>query len=259
MDAVFGNNEQVNANVETDEQLKKQQKKEKVSIMKASLKERIQTDKTYLERKNRLSHSVRVINSLGFGKGNIVLDKKATEESGERKLAPTSKIVGYRIKNIGDEAISYVTAVCKETEPGSGVWTQEKVTKSLAPGETADLSRLYMTMLAVNDEFSLMFDNGIMMASSKKSTKGLKQELEAYYFKPSDVDEKGVQISVNDDTFKISIEDGDTNKVLPQYEETFGFLNNVKTRATGESGPKYTVQDLQASYLKKLIEESGEL
>lgn len=224
-------------------------KKAKTAAMKAAIKETIQSTPDFAERLRRLSESLKVVNTLGFGtSGNIVVDKASKAEG--RTLKPTSQIVGYTIENIGSEAIAYTTEVFAQDETGKFVGSV--VEKTLAPGARANLSRKYMTMLCAKPEISFTLSNGKIVASSKK-TKTLDEQLSAYYF-TFDKDENGYKPEVNDDEVKLSIDvDG---VVKAEYVEDFGYLNNPKEARTPKAkGAKLTVQDIAANYINSLIQK----
>lgn len=253
MDAVFGNAE-AQAPVETA-QVEATEKKQKVEAMKAALKETVQSTPDFADRLRRLSNSLFVVNTLGFGKGgNIIVDKNASTSS-ERKLKPTSAICGYKIKNIGTEAIEYQTEEFEKD--ATGKWVGSVVRKTLQPGDTADLTRQYMTMLCAQPEISFTLANGKIVSSSKKNAKTLKEELAAYYFS-FNKNEDGTTPAVNDDEVKLSVDD-ENGVVKPEYEATFGYLNNPKegrTKTTGKNS-KFTTQDLAANFINKLIHENN--
>lgn len=250
MDAIFG--QEATAPVAADA-VDTAARKEKVAAMKASLKETVQTSPDFASKLRRLSNSIKVVNTLGYGKGgNIVVDKKASGDA--RVLKPTSAICGYKLENIGTEVIEYTTEVFTQDETGKFVG--QVVKKQWAPGETINLTRQYTTMLCSMPEISFTLANGKIVSSSKKNAKSLKEELAAYYF-TFNKNEDGTTPQVNDDEVKLSISDADGN-VKPEYIETFGYLNNPKENKAGRSkSTKYTTQDLAANYIHKLLEEQG--
>lgn len=250
MDAVFATESQAPveaAAVDTAE------KKQKLNAMKTALKETIQNSPDFASKLRRLSNSLEVVNTLGAGKGgNIVVDKNAKGDG--RQLKPTSQIVGYRVKNVGDEAIEYTTEVFAKDETGKYVGTV--VTKTIAPGEVISLTREYMTRFCAQPEISFTLKNGKIISSSKKSAKTLKEELSAYYFSFSKA-EDGTTLQVNDDEVKLSVDD-ENGIVKPEFVETFGFLNNPKEgKAARAKGQKFTTQDLVANYINSLVKEQG--
>jgi hypothetical protein len=251
MDAVFANAE---AQAPVEGAAVETEKKQKVQAMRAALKETVQTNPDFAQKLRRLSNSIKVVNTLGYGKGgNIVVDKNASS-SDKRALKPTSAICGYKIQNIGDEAIKYTTE--EFTQDETGKFVGNVIEKTLAPGATADLTRQYMTMFCAQPEISFTLANGKIVSSSKKNPKSLKEELAAYYFSFNKA-EDGSTPQVNDDEVKISVDD-ENGKVKPEYVPTFGYLNNPKeTRAAKAKGSKFTTQDLAANYINKLLEEQG--
>lgn len=252
MDSVFGTAAEVAAPVTDKPEVSA--RKEKVQAMKAALKETVQTTPDFAEKLRKLSKSIEVVNTLGYGKGgNIVVDKNASTDS-ERVLKQTSAICGYRIKNIGSEAVAYTTDVWTKDETGK--YVGQRVEKTLAPGETADLTRQYMTMFCAQPEISFTLANGKIVSGSRKhKNQSIKEELESYYF-TFDKAEDGSTIQVNDDEVKLSIDvDG---VVKAEFEEAFGFFNNPKEgRAPKAKGSKFTTQDLAANYVNSLLKGQG--
>lgn len=230
-------------------------RKKRVQLMRTELKETINSSPDYTEKLHKLSDSVRVINTLGYGKnGNVILDKAASTSAGKRVLTPTSQIHGYVVENCGSEAIPYTTEVFAKDETGKYVGT--KVSKTLAPGERTCLNRKYMTMFCAVPEISFTLENGTMIASSAtRSVKNIDDELAAYYFHFNSVD--GQTIQVNDDEVKISIDD-ENGVIKPEYVETFGYLANPKAdKMPKAKGRKFTSQDLAANFINTLIQKQG--
>lgn len=230
----------------------KEAKKERIEKMKASLRSTIQSDVDFSTKLRRLSNSIKVVNTLGYGKsGNIVLDKSSTDK---RVIKPTSHICGYKLQNIGNEDIEYTTEVFSQDETGK--YVGQVVKKQWAPGEVINLTRAYTTALCSIPEISFTLANGKIVCSARKNTKSFKEELAAYYFS-FNKSEDGTTVQVNDDEVKLSVDDAD-GKVKPEYVETFGYLNNPKEgKAARAKKPEYTTQDLAANYIHKLLEEQG--
>lgn len=236
-------------------------KKEKIQMMKESLRAVVASDPDFMNRIRKLSASVEVVNSLGFGdSGNIIVDKtKSTKDS--RTLAVTSMIVGYRVANIGDEPIKYQTEVWEQDETGK--YVPSKTEKVLAPGGTADLTRQYMTIFCAQPEISFQLANGkIIKGSGAKGDKGIKAELESYYFAFAK-DESGVKKQINDDDVKLNVGEkvGDKWVVKAEFVESFGFLNNPKEggkagRKAG-SGEKFNAQDIAANFVNQMIQRES--
>lgn len=250
MDQIFGATEVAPVEATAVESA---EKKQKVTAMKQALKETVSQDAQFGEKLRRLSGSLMVVNTLGAGKdGNIIVDKNSKAEG--RQLKATSQIVGYVVKNIGSEAMEYVTEVWAQDETGKYVPSQ--VTKTLNPGETACLTRQFMTMFCAKPEISFTLANGKIVSSSKKNAKTFKEELAAFYFS-FNKSEDGTKIQVNDDEVKLAVDD-ENGKVKPEYVETFGYLNNPKEgRQARQKGQKFTTQDLAANYINKMLESQG--
>jgi hypothetical protein len=232
-------------------------RKQKMREMNELFKDSLMKDPTFSQKLRTLSESVAVVNTLGFGdSGNIIKDEASTQEN--RKLSTTSAIVGYRIRNIGQEPIPYVT---EEYAMKDNVWVGQLVNKVMQPGETVDLNRKYMTMFCARPEISFQLSNGkVMRGSAKVKTGDVDGELEAHYFTFNDR-----TLKVNSDEVKINVgrKDNKTKKwvVKKDFEAAFGYLNNEKVKGEGRtsSGERYTVQDMAANYIARLLEESGNM
>lgn len=227
-------------------------KKDKIKLMKEALIQTVNADPDFKNRVRRLSQSVEVINSLGFGdSGNIIVDK-SSNAADKRALAVTSAIVGYRVKNVGTESIKYVTEVWTKGE--DGVYVPTKQEKVMNPGDYADLTRQYMTMFCAMPEISFQLKNGkIVKGAGAKSNKGMKAELEAHYF-AFNKEADGTKKQVNDDDVKLNVGEKVDNKwvVKPEFESVFGFLSNPKTSGKAgrkSSDEKWNAQDLAANFI----------
>ena len=229
MEDIFGGaaSAPAEAPVAESSETSKDRKRQKLSQWKDAMKLTIAQDETYLAKRGTLSSSLKVVNTLGYGAaGNILLDKEATKKTGSRVVKGTSKIVGYLIENCGTEPLTYETEVWTKGE--NGLFEARSVTKTLAPGQQAAISRKWLTALTAKPEFSFVLANGkIVSSSSNTEGKGIDAILEAHYF----VFSKETGLEVNDDAIKNSI-DVD-NVVKPEYEEVFGYLNNPKASKAG--------------------------
>ena len=222
------------------------EKKAKINKMKQALKDTINSNPNYTEIKNRLSGSLKVVHTLGYGKGgNLIVDKSQAD----RTLKAVPMIVGYEVQNIGTEAIPYQTEKWALDE-ATGKYVGTKTEAVIEPGATAYLSRQYMTMLCASPEFSFKLANGKMVESSRKTVKDLKGELEKHYFSFN----KDEGLEVNDESVKVSIDvDG---VVKPEFVEDFGFFNNPKESKAGKStksNAAFTTQDLAANYIYRML------
>ncbi len=257
-----------NVVVEDQEELKKQMRKkarkQKKEHMEELFKVSLREDPTLKERIGALSESLVVVNTLGFGdSGNIVVDAEASAKEDKRTLIAASETIGYRIQNNGKEPIKFRTE--EFTRNSDGIWVGQKVDKVLAPGDVADLTRKYMTIFCAKPEISMILSNGKVMRSSAKVKAGdLDGELEAHYFAFSDS-----SIKVNSDAVKINVgiqrkskkEKGGVKWVVrPEFEATFGYLNNEKPKADRPArGKGFSTQVIAANYINRLLEESGNI
>jgi hypothetical protein len=144
--------QQVNGAVETDS--KKKEKNEKLKAMSALLRDTVNQDPTFATKVRSLSDKLAVVNTLGYGEnGNIIVDE-ATKNlpKDQRKLVTTSQIVGYRVQNIGDAPVKYLTE--EFTKDAEGVFVGARVEKTAKPGEFIDLTRKYMTIFCSQPEIS---------------------------------------------------------------------------------------------------------
>lgn len=235
-------------------------KKAEDAAKKQALMDRAKNDETYMARYQTLSGSLEVVNSLGFGSdGNIKLAEDSTKDN--RKIVQTSLIVGYRVLNCGEVPIKYENAECS-LNPETGAWEETTVQCELAPGETADLPRRFMTALCAIPEIAFQLKNGYIKKGSKKDTKSVQEELEAYYFICDNA-------KVNSDSFKINVgtevvdESGAKRwVVLPEYEKAFGMLNNGKVKAAKGRGSKggdnkLNARAAAANYIQECLEKNA--
>lgn len=214
----------------------KESKKILIDKMKESMK-----DPAFVEALNSRSGDLEVVHTLGYGdKGNLKVDA-ANKDA--RSLVATSAIVGYEVKNVSDTPIAYKTEVF--TQGADGVFTGTPTDRVLQPGETAYLTRQFMTMLTAAPEFSFTLANGhITKGSGAKMSDPDKQFLSSFYFSFN----KDSQKSVNDDEVKLNIAEKVDGKwvVKPEFTEVFGDLNNAK--APKAKAPKATKINRYAAY-----------
>lgn len=249
----------------------KEAKKKEQREMKEKFEEAVEKDPTMQERLGKWSNSIHVLNTLGFGEnGNLVVDPSSKGKIGDdgkpkRDLVYTSKIVGYRIKNVGTEPITYLTEEYEQTEEGTYVGT--KVQRTINPGDTANLARRYFTAFSAYPEISMKFQNGKMVRSSTKAdSKDLEQLLDAYYFAFNDKN-----LKVNSDEIKMNIShpvqdsEGKTRWVVnDEFVKDFGFLNNPEEsksksrgKGKGKGKEKYDSQDYNSFHLWEAMSKAG--
>lgn len=234
------------APVEAPVDEKKNEKKEFIKGLKADLQQKIATDPDYVERLQSLSNSIEVVHTLGYGTGGSIVVDKAFEE---RKLKSTSAIVGYEVKNIGTEPITYQTEVW--AAGADGKYEAQQVEATLNPGETCVLTRKFMTILCSRPEISFTLANGKIISNLKKG-RSTEELLSSFYFQFSD------DTPVNDDRVKKAVdEDVDGQRVVKaEYVPAFGYLNNPKERAAKrQKAAKVSVQDMMANYVNTLLQQ----
>jgi hypothetical protein len=242
----------------TKEEEKKAAKKQKEKVVRDTFAQKLSEDPTYEEKRGKLSNAVSVVAVLGSykGGGNIKESEESTKEN--RVLESTSATVGYAIKYDGEAPITYATEKFTK-DPATGEYVGQVVKATAQPGEVINLTRKYATMFTSIDEIGFTLANGIFHASSKKitATTSLDDELASYYFRFSDNSK-----SVNDDSIKVLIEDGEGN-IKPEYEATFGYLYNPKKKKVRggktKSGAKYSAQEMCAAYIQRQLKENGVL
>lgn len=176
-----------------------------------------------------------------------------------RRVTTESQVVGYRIKNESDTPVEYETEVFHKEEDGT--WVGSKVQATMAPGATADISRLYLAKLLAREEFNMTLKNGILIGKISKVDTDIEAALAAQYFSFN----KNTGMDVHSPEVKIQIgtpvQVGETTKyvVKDEFAETFGNLNNVevnKTRgrkASGVKGLKPTPQELTAVAIRQAL------
>lgn len=255
-------------NLTAKEIAKKQQVEDMKNVFKAAALE----DPTLLQNAGSYSKFVEVLNSLGFSDtGGIIYggEKPKVDADGNktktRDLPPTSGIVGYRVRNNGKETLAYETedwAFDKTT----GQWVGNRVEKQLAPGGVVDLPRRWMTVFSMQVPISMEYANGavkVRIPSTPTTDEALIKVYESSFFQFGN--DSGLK--VHDDAVKINIsqkmKDGKTGVekwiVKPEFEKTFGFLNNEKSteRKGRKATPQASTQTVTATYLRKLTEGSG--
>ena len=134
------------------------------------------------------------------------------------------------------------------------------------PGETANLTRKRLAMLASKVEFSGKLENGFITKGPQKKfpeddgTGGGFYEICLYFM--FNKDENGNSISVNDDEVKMNIgEKIGENKwvVMKEFEEDFGFWNNevVKGGKGKRGGNKFSKQEMIAALIRQHMAEEA--
>ena len=210
------------------------------------------------------SNTIAVVNTLASETiPNLVQSKsqpmKFSEKAGKevRNLVPVSGLCGYRIKNLGEEPITYRT--CEYAKDENGIYVGTEVEKTAAPGEMFDLNRKYFTIFVSQPQYSFTLANGkVIISKDIDKCMTLDEKLEKPHFQFS-TGEDGVTVGVHDDEVKVPVEDASGN-VLPEFEKTFGYLYNPTTKTGGRSSSaKHTVsaQELAANYFQSLLQNAN--
>lgn len=189
-----------------------------------------------------------------------IAGKPMTNEKGKanlyRKVVARPENVGYEIKNVSDKAIDYKTAVYAQDETGKYVATE--IMQSLAPGKTAVIARVYLTLLALAEEYNLALGNGTVIV---KVGKGEGESIEKGYFQfkkdsGMDVNSPEVKQMISEE---ITVNNQVKYVVKPEFVETFGYLNNEKEKAVKKTktakpeGLKPTTAEVTAAYLRQKL------
>ena len=175
---------------------------------------------------NSLSESIEVINTLGFG-GTIKeeIEYVGTKKRKKIKTIDSSKIVGYRILNIGIKPIEYRTEIWNKNTDGN--YSATEIERVLNPKEAIDLTKYYMALLSSRPEILLQLSNGKMVKGTRIKNEDTRKQLESYYFKFDRVGYGKVQ-DVNNVNIKINIArkiEGNW-EIKEQFNQTFGFMHN---------------------------------
>lgn len=240
-----------------------EKKKARMALYTDAMKQTVAADPTVVERMHSLSKSLRVENVFGFGdKGNLIA-VPSKDPNKKRGLEAVSQNVGYRVKNIGDKPIEMNTTNWKNR--GDGVFVQDGIVAvKVLPGKSIDLARSMFVANCARTEISFLLENGkVVPSSATYSNMGnsIEKYLDSHYFAFSD----GSNVN---DTTKIKINIAQQDKagkwtVKPEFEKTFGFLNNpaeTAERKTRQSTkPQVTAQALCANYVLQVLNQKADL
>lgn len=248
----------VTAGNDIDEKKKQRnaERREQVHKMQKALMDSIEKDPSIKELFNTHSDCLDVINTLGFGDDGNIVEVKGESK---RNLQSVPKIIGYRIKNVGDKPVPYTTTLYQKNAEGEWVGTATEMVAK--PGDVFDLTRRDMVIMCSAPEISFRLHNGHIVKSSARVTRGTLEEVDAFYFTFEDP-----KIKVNDDEVKLNVSEkvmvGDTERwvVKPQFEAVFGYMNNSKKKANSRSRKSADKPDMAragAAYVRELLAKSG--
>jgi hypothetical protein len=231
----------------------------------AALREKLMNDPEFKKEFRTRAKDIEVVNTLSFSDAGSIINQKVVNADGqtEIKKVPIAKIVGYIIKNVSDAPVEYQTV--SATKGADGKYTETKVNKVIAPGQTVQIPKAYLALLLSDPKFSMHLANGYMKKSSAKGTpKDTMARFEQYHF----TFEKGDTRGVHDDDIQINIshketaQDGTAKWVVnPEYEEVFGIYNNDVPASNGRQvREKLAVDtaDVAAFYLRELLAKENQ-
>lgn len=231
-------------------------RKQEERMMIDLVKQRADADPTFKERVGTMSASLEVVHTMTYtDKGGLAVNEEESKRQEKRVLKTIPEIVGYEVKNVGDAPIAYKTAVCEKG--ADGIYVDHPVDAVLNPGETAFLTRQYMTMLTSAPEFSFELANGKIVKGpgATKAGKSVKEILESFHFTFSKESGK----SVNDDEIVIPVANQAAPNVWvvkPEFEKVFGLLNNprkAKKAERAKGGAKITKNAVHANYVHTVV------
>lgn len=267
-----------------DASAKKSSKKDPLAdqVAKELAKELVANDELRALFKSRVN-DLFVTNTLAFSdKGGQILagydeaKKNAKKNKATRKLEIVSEIVGYNVKNQGEQPIECDSQVWHQNEAGKFVAEPTKLV--INPGEEKSITKRDMLMITSQPEFSGEFANGVMttklktseMAKYAGSEGGFDFIASKYFIRFTDGG-----VSVHDDAVKINIshqeeKNGNTVWVVnDEYKAQFGFLENepeAKEKATKSAAPKekkankikLETRNVNAAFLAKALKSAQE-
>lgn len=266
-----------------DASAKKSSKKDPLAdqVAKELAKELVANDELRALFKSRVN-DLFVTNTLAFSdKGGQILAgydeaKKNAKNKATRKLEIVPEIVGYNVKNQGEQPIECDSQVWHQNEAGKFVAEPTKLV--INPGEEKSITKRDMLMITSQPEFSGEFANGVMttklktseMAKYAGSEGGFDFIASKYFIRFTDGG-----VSVHDDAVKINIshqeeKNGNTVWVVnDEYKAQFGFLENepeAKEKATKSAAPKekkankikLETRNVNAAFLAKALKSAQE-
>lgn len=193
------------------------------------------------------SGDIQVLKALSFGEAKYIIRK---DGAGQEVKEPVPNIIGYKVKNISTTPIPCYTTKCSLVE---GVYVKEPVQTAIAPGATLDLRKADFVTLMAAPEFSFTAANGKLTTRSYTGTS--EKELEAFLEKHNFLFADGVKVGEMLEQISTNVNGVDT--VLPNYKDTFAFLENKETKKDGAGRKakenKRTAQELAANYVRRLI------
>lgn len=193
------------------------------------------------------SNDIEVVKALTFGEPKYITRKDEVGNVIEKE--PVPNVIGYAVRNISNEPITCYTTKCDMVD---GVYVKTPVQTSITPGAVIALRKVDFVTLLSAPEFSFQAANGKL--TTRRFTGKTQDELEAFLEKHNFLFANGVK--VGDMIEQISTSVDGQNVVLPEYKDTFAFLENKvekKQRVAGTKTPAQSAQELAANYVRRLI------
>lgn len=273
--------EQVNANAEeeveqgTNETAKVNSLEAEIKKTLENLKAEVNRNKGMYDELYKYSDMLEVVQTYGWtdkgsfidrgtkeykkdANGNFLYDANGKKIK-DRDLVTVPALVGYKLKNVGDHTFTYTQKCYSRDESGNIVY--DTVTKELAPGETAIMTKEDAAIFASQPGINCKIKNGKFVLSGKKSSSSSAMSIlkNAHFIADS-----GSGIYVNAENFKIQvgIPEGTDEKgekiyrVKPEYFEVFGGLEIVKTRKKRESAASADY-DLKSATIAQIISNAA--
>lgn len=223
-------------------------RKENLAAWKAAFEQTVEeTGGAIKEQLSTRSHDLEVTKALTFGEPKYI--KRKDEAGNVIENEPVPNVIGYTVRNISSEPIACYTTKCDLVD---GVYVKTPVQATIAPGAELALRKVDFVTLLSAPEFSFEAANGKL--TTRRFTGKTQEELEAFLEKHNFLFANGVK--VGDMIEQISTSVDGQNVVLPDYKETFAFLENKaekKQRVAGAKAPSESAQQLAANYVRRLI------
>lgn len=223
-------------------------RKENLAAWKAAFEQTVEeTNGAIKEQLSTRSNDLEVVKALTFGEPKYITRKDEAGNVIEKE--PVPNVIGYAVRNISSEPIACYTTKCDLVD---GVYVKTPVQAVIAPNQVLALRKVDFVTLLSAPEFSFEAANGKL--TTRRFTGKTQEELEAFLEKHNFLFSNGVK--VGDMIEQISTNMDGQNIVLPDYKDTFAFLENKaekKQRVAGTKTPSESAQQLAANYVRRLI------
>lgn len=197
-------------------------------------------------------------NAEGSYQAPLVKTEDGTKKTYQQRM-DVPKLVGYEVRNRGNEPITVVRSQVIADENGNPVWGPI-AQYTLNPGETVQLSKKDLALTAAQVQFTGKFYNGAV--ASKDVGKGASPaellERAHFIFRKGFAEGGGIHST----PFKIRIDTPDENDfpvLRPEYRDYFAPLETaerykIRRRSEGQNRPKLAEVD-SSDMLAKLLRD----